>query len=387
MMTLSLLVNFTVLKAGDISTESPSVQIIFTELRPVPPLDPFKPFSISFEIKNDKDLPITIPDLNRLQLEITNVKKSVVIRRDLMIPNSIKTIIQKAHAKAPPYQALKLNIDPHTSYRGQFLSLNAIPPLLAGPNEGMFSVTLENDTVIKSNKFLFSVMEEQPSFEQEILNGKAYLVNTQLRQKILLYKEQKKSRIVLLSKIYPDFMSVAADIDTRDNIEKISLIHYWPAQEIFFLFASIENKKVKIFQFVDKQPNISDEYILYDALAMRENQKFFGLIKIFLNEKGAGIDDYLLFTTLNNLDSRELIAEYWLRDWKKNCWRKAEVARYPIPSKSGEFHLSLFEEGFRVIFENDSLLCQLNISEKLPEYRRKALTDPMPIKNKVKRTN
>jgi len=361
------------------------MQISILEVDPKPPLDPYKPFSLTFELRNGSDKPMIIPDLNRLQIEITSADRAASFKRDFKPPKTLEAIAFEEISVRMPYEPLRLVIDPGKAYQGQFRSFYDMPPLSLGEVVILARATLEDGGVVQSKPFRIPVSGQQPCYQQEFVQGKWLLNQEPLHQKLLLIGEGKNKRLILLSTLHIGFMSVAADCLAPHSTGGMTLLRYWPANKIQPLVASIQDDRVDVFQIWGKGAAFTDKPVLFDTLPLENNSGLIGLARIIANDTCGGLGDYLMVFSHPGTGMETIFARYWRRDWPKSRWMKADIARVTASSGGSGYRMTPCDSGFEVVSGQGQTAMQIDLKTQLCSFRERAAADPSPVKNRVKR--
>jgi hypothetical protein len=342
-----------------------NVKLEITKIEPAPPLDPYRTISIFYSITNDSASPISIPDLNKLELEIRQESGSQAHRRTLPVPLSLAAIQARASAKASSPPSLPVEIEPHASHKGSFPTLDAWPPFPQGRVTIVLRLPLGPNNSIESLPKQPQVLEVSPTFQQRLVFGKAPFTDTRVQQELITFSRANGMRIVLLSTVYPGFLSVVADCIVPRQA-RVGLLHYWPQEEAGWMLAEYGTSTISIFR-ADKPGVLPVAALnLRDTLPWTGNSIPIGLIRVGRDEKKAGIDDYLLVTLKEEKGARFAIGEYWKRNMPGSTWSRAEIMRCAAGAGTPELRTS--ENGFEV--QTGSAVCDIPLALKIADYRR-----------------
>jgi hypothetical protein len=355
-----------------------TVKLEITRIEPAPPADPFRQISVGYSISNSSSNRIVIPDLNRLELEICNEAGTWKHKRALSLPMSFSEIADLASAKVPPPNALPVEIQPQGSYRGSFPVLDAWPPLPEGSVLATLRLPAADGSLIESQPYRFQVLSVHAASKQHMDYGQAPFAEQRFAQELIVVEQAKGIRMLLLASVYPGFLSVVADAPISHPAH-LGLLHSWPQEQVRWLIAEFGEKAVILYRAEKQGPRPTDRLTLFDSLPLAANTQPIGVIRVGLDEKKIGIEDYLLVLLKAENAGKWVVGEYWRRT-NPTTWSRAEVFR----SVAGETPMKLqaTSAGFAVHTAKGISICEIPIASKLAEYRRLASADPAPIRRK-----
>jgi hypothetical protein len=356
------------------------VTLEITEIEPEPPLDPYRPVTVHYKLTNGTSRALSIPDLNQLELEIGHESGTPKHNRTLSLPLSLTSIQQRARAKVPQPKPHPVSVEPNAVRTGTFPTLDAWPPLPEGPASAVLRLPLAQGDTLQSQARQFEVTRVLPAYEQELAHGTAALTDVPIRQKLVLVAQNGNTRLLLLSTIYPDFLSVIADCVLPLQTNSVRLLRYWPQNLVHPMVAEVDQQDVLVFTADREGLSPATELTLRDRLQLPDGFGLLGLVFVGRDENGIGIEDYLLIARGSVQDSAVVIGEYWRRNTSESTWSRAEIGRWAVKAGAAEPNLRLQEDGFAVHIGSDTPACAFLLTTKLAEYRGLASEDKHPLK-------
>jgi len=353
----------------------PAMNIRVLKLTPTSPLDPYKRFTIKYAVENATDSELLIPDLNMLEIEIKNIDSAISFRQTLKGSQSFESKALDEISILPPYLPVRLTVSPKSTLENELSSQDQFPPLLPGANTITLRLPLADNQTLVAPPYQFMVTRLQPQFRQEIVHGTAYFSDERLRQELLLFSEDKRSRLIFLKNKYPGFLSVIEDTKLPNRPSLISLLHYWPAQEVRDRIVSMNDNSLAVYEIASDEQNFYKAMTAIDKLPLESRYRFVGLIYVSVDDHSNGIDDYILAKADSTTDGVTIIVEYWKRTLKSRNWHQGEIARFQLPAAAGIPELMLDDQGFKIDAHDSVKPCRIQMLSKLDEYRQKALNE------------
>ncbi len=331
-----------------------------TAIEPRPPLDPFRPFALRFEIANARpDAPLVIEDARALRLRLTDAAGQEVGSWPLEPAADGGTKRRD--------RPLCWEIAPCATESFHF-SPERLPALPAGELRAALELPPPFEEV-HSPPFAFTVAALDALVDQRRAAGTSRTGQAQ-EQRLVVLRDGwfgRSQRLVLLSTGPRRGLSAVLDGRAPRGVEGWSLLHQWPGNKLAARLWGTRPGQLLVYA-VDGHGPIHSALRLADRLSLEPDTEPLAIIE--LNTTGAVAAQQDLLVVARKGAAIEL--DYWLRDLPERCWRRCRLETF---EGSGSIRCARQEGGF--VIERDGVTAgTLALAEELASYRERALASP-----------
>lgn len=354
-----------------------NMEIKITRVEPGMPLDPFSPFEVYFEISNNGNKAIEIPDLNRLTLRIYDDNRQLFMSRQMRQTKSFEVI--KRERKSKKNQILHpVMIQSNNVYKSIFNTLDAFKALDCGNVALSLHVELQDGIILDSERFPIEVTIPEIASSYARSHGESF-VGSVLTQKLHTLPSRWKNRLIFISSIYPDFESVVFDGKLPKRNTDPSLLLYWPSNDIRHRFSIEKTAELEIYEVKNPPPGaISNKLKLVDRIPLSGQEKVLGVIQVTRDENRVGSDDYILVL---EKETCKIDIQYWRRNWNLNEWNftNLDITEF-VGNSFNSIKIDYCRNGISVRGD-DRDIAEINLLEDLGKIRNQAInSDNEPVK-------